>query len=168
MVERLEIEVWRRALGADDDIEALVRPDRSPVIGQTRKLQLQGLEFGLLAGKLAFKGGGARPRVLRLPPKLRLLLRRRILEARTDGIPLGAQPIDFRLAGAHFGVERQHRVQIEIDVLDRDRALDRLAIGSDEIQAQHGRCLAEVSRSATAGNGRGSRAADRAPRRSSP
>ena len=119
MVERLEIEVRRRALGADDDIEALVRPDRSPVIGQARKLQLQGLEFGFLARKLAFKRGGARPRLLRLPPKLRFLLRRRVLEARADGVPLGPQPIDFGLAGAHFGVERQQRVQIEIDVLDR-------------------------------------------------
>ena len=64
--------------------------------------------------------------------------RARILEARADRVALGAQPVDLGLEAAHLAVEREQRVEVEVDALVADRALDRRAVGLDEIHAQHG------------------------------
>ena len=146
MVERLEVELRRLAFGADDGVEALVRPDRRAFVGNAGKLQHQRLQRRVLAGELAFQRRRARAGFLRLPAELGLLLRRRILEPGADRVALGAQRLDLGLQRAHFGVERQQRVEVELDALVADRALDRLAVRLDEIQSQHGAARARIAR----------------------
>ena len=137
MVERLEIELRRLADGADDDVEALVGPDGRAFVGDPGKLQHQRLELGFLAGQLAFERGGLCAGFLGLAAKLGLLFGRRVLELRADGIALGAQPLDLGFGRAHFGIEREKRIEVEIDALVADGALDRLAVRLDEVHCQH-------------------------------
>ena len=113
MVERLEVELGQLALGADDLVEALVRPDRRALVGNAGQLHHQRLQLGVLAPKLAFQLRRPRAGFLGLAAKLRLLFRRRILELRADRVALGPQPVDLGLCRTDFGVERQQRIQIE-------------------------------------------------------
>ena len=139
MVERLEVELRRLADGADDRVEALVGPDRRAFVGNAGKPQHQRLELLFLAGELAFDRRRPRAGFLRLARRARLSPRARVLELGADGVALGAQLVDLGLAGAHLAVEREQVVEVEIDALVADRALDRLAVRFDEVQSQHGR-----------------------------
>ncbi len=137
MVERLEGEVRRIADGPDDGVEALVGPDRRAVVGDARKPQHQRRQLRLLHRKVVLDRRSPRSGILRLAAQLRLLFRRRFRELRADRVALGPQRFDLGLERAHLRIEREQRVEVELDPLVADRALDRLAVGLDEVHAQH-------------------------------
>ena len=138
MVERLEIEFRHRALGADDDIAVLVGPDRRALPRDAGQLEHHGLERRFLVGQRRFQLARPRARRLGLGAQRRALLGRGALEARADRIALGPKRLDLALGGAHFGVERQQRIEVEIDPFGGNRLADRVAVRPDEIHAQHG------------------------------
>src|SRR5690348_3726399 len=104
MVERLKVELRRLTDGANDLVEALVRPDRSAFEGNARKLQHHRLELSFLLGELAFERRRTSAGLFRLPSELRFLCRRRILELCADGISFRPQPVDLGLARANLRV----------------------------------------------------------------
>jgi len=137
MVERVEIELGRLADGADYGVEALVGADRRALVGNTRQPQNHRLELGFALREIALQRRGAGAGFLRLPSKLGLFLRARVLELGADCVALGPQPLDLGFGRAHRRIERQQRVEVELDAFVADRALDRGAIGLDKIEAQH-------------------------------
>ena len=142
MVERLEGELGRSALGPNDGVGAFVQPDRRAVPRDSRQLEHQRLERRLLLVEPGLKLTGVRARLLRFGAKLSLLFRRGILEPGADRVALGAKSFDLCLEAAHFRLERQQCIEIELDALVADGALDRLAVRLDEFQSQHWRLLA--------------------------
>ncbi len=129
----------RLADGADDGVEALVRPDRRAFVGDAGKPQHQRLELILLRAKLALQHRGAGAGLLGLAAKLGLLFGRSLGELGADRVALGPQLLDFGLPRPNLAVERQQLVEVEVDTLVADRALDRRAVRPDEVQSQHGR-----------------------------
>ena len=75
------------------------------------------LERRFLVGQRRFQLAGPGARRLGLGAQRRALLGRGVLEPRADRIALGPQRLDLALGGAHFGVEREQRVEVEIDPL---------------------------------------------------
>ncbi len=174
VVPGFKSESRRLALGADDDVEAFVRADRRAVPGNAGKAHHHRIQRHLLVAERLFELAGLGARFLRLTAKFGLFLRAGVLEFRADGVAFGTQPLDLGLEPPHFGIEREQRVEVDIDPLVANRALDIGAVGLDEFQAQHGqlpsarRSSRKLSRSAAGGSCRGNRARDRAPNRSSP
>jgi len=138
MVERLEIELRKRALGADDGVETFVRANRRAVPRNVWHTHQQCSQERLLFAKIVLDLAGPRAGFLGLAPQLGLLLESRVLEAPADCVALRPQSLDFGLQRAHVAVEREEIADIDRDILDLHRALDRVAIGLDEIHSQHG------------------------------
>ena len=125
MVERLEIEAGDRPFLPDDDIGALVRPDRRALPGNVRHAQQQRVERGLHLAERALDLADLRADRLGLGAERRPFLGRGALEAVADRVALGAQRIDPRLQRPHLAVEREQGVEIERDILSRDRGPHR-------------------------------------------
>ena len=142
-------------------------PTGAPRIGNAGQLQHQRLQLGFLAGEPGLQLRRPRPGFLRLAAKLGLFFGLGVLEHGADRIALGAQPVDLGLGPRTSPSSASNASRSSVDALVADRALDRLAVRLDEVQCQHGRLLAQASRSATCGSGRGRTAGDRARRRSS-
>ena len=142
VVERLEIELRRLALGADNNVEAFVRPNRRPFIRNAGELQHQRFQLRFLGGELAFERRCPRARLLRLAPERCFFFRARVLEFGADRVALGPQRLDLGLCRPDRTVETEQPIKVEIDTLVADRALNRLAVRLDEIQSQHWRLLA--------------------------
>ena len=130
---------WEGApVGSDDDIAGLVGADRRSGPRDSGQLEHQCRKRFLFLLELRFQGRGLGARFLGNLAKLRLLVRACVLEPGADRVALGAEVVDFGLERARFAIERKQRVEVEVDPLVADRALDLGALGFDEIEAQHG------------------------------
>jgi hypothetical protein len=84
----------------------------------------------------------------------RPLLGRRTLEAVAYLVALAAQLLDLALGRPHFGIQAQQLIEIEMDILVRDRPGDDVPIVPDEIHAEH-RCAFIQSRTLCLGSAPG-------------
>ncbi len=140
MVERLEVELARLADRSDDLIVVFIRPDRRALVGNAREPQHQCLELKLLLGEIGLDCCRIGAGLLGALAEFGLLIGPGVLEPRADRVAFGAQALDLGLEPAHLCVECEQGVEVEVHALVADRALDRLAVGLDEIQCQHRPC----------------------------
>ena len=96
-------------------------PTGAPSHGMPGSLSIMAFSAASLSASAVSSSPALRSRRLGLGAQRGPLLGRGGLEPRADRIALGPQRLDLALRGAHFGVEREQRIEVEIDPFGGNR-----------------------------------------------